>query len=116
MGQLPLDRETHEQAPGHTVAKMLTGLDLSSGEGRATVGAMASPRPAAQFTAEDAGCMYGYDPEARCVTMRWSRYAPGEPFRRANQEILALIARTEATKLWATSQAWAASAPPTRLG
>jgi len=60
--------------------------------------------------------MYGYDPEARCVTMRWSRYAPGEPFRRANQEILALIARTEATKLWATSQAWAASAPPTRLG
>ena len=42
-------------------------------------------------------CTVTYDEDVPCVVMTWTAYAPGAPFRAANEEVLAAIVRERAT-------------------
>ena len=44
-------------------------------------------------------CTVGYDEDVPCVVMTWSGYAPGAPFRAANERVLAEIVEQRATRI-----------------
>ena len=44
-------------------------------------------------------CAVSYDAEVPCVVMTWTGYAPGAPFRAANEAVLARIVQERATRI-----------------
>jgi hypothetical protein len=44
-------------------------------------------------------CSVSYDADVPCVVMTWTGYAPGAPFRAANEAVLERIAKERATKI-----------------
>jgi hypothetical protein len=44
-------------------------------------------------------CAVSYDPEVQCVVMTWTGYAPGAPFRAANEAVLDRVVKERATRI-----------------
>ena len=45
------------------------------------------------------GCTVSYDESVPCVVMTWTGYAPGAPFRAANEAVLERIVKERATRI-----------------